>query len=255
MNAGLKSESDLDKVYAMFDLISPDSTELRYLVIDGNPKSKMRPKYGNGKVYKTKEQKNNEEYLSVNFRRAFNKPYTKNVAIGCIFYRSNRQRIDVDNMLKNVMDAANGIIWLDDSQVTAKIGVLELDVERPRTVIVIGQHDSTMKRDLSTKKKCKTCGKTFEVDSPYWNSKTRYCSRECASLSRGESLKTKKKCLNCGDYFKRKNYKQKYCSNECRLNAVHKKNRKKPKAYCEECGKELSKPIYTRCRSCWRGSK
>lgn len=254
MKPTLKSASDLDKARSIFKLLCSESNEMRYMVIEGDPKSKMRPKFGKGRVYKSQEQRNNEEYLALNFRKSFKKPYTTNIAIGCIFFRSNRQRIDVDNMLKNVMDAANGIIWLDDSQVTAKVGVLELDSDRPRTVLVIGHHESTMTRDLETKKKCMNCGKQYEVSSPYWNKTSKYCSRECASHSRGESLKALKKCKQCGKGFKRKNYNQLFCSNDCRLKNLHKKRRKLRKGECSDCGKELSKPGYVRCRECWKKS-
>lgn len=33
------------------------------------------------------------------------------------FVRSNKIRADVDNLLKSVLDALNGIAWLDDAQI------------------------------------------------------------------------------------------------------------------------------------------
>lgn len=39
-------------------------------------------------------------------------------------------------MFKHVCDAGNGILWLDDSQITAKYGGIELDRHRPRTILV-----------------------------------------------------------------------------------------------------------------------
>ena len=248
----LKSESDLDKARAMLQLTSPDTDEFKYFVIEGNPKSKMRPRFGKGRAYKSKEQANNEEYIAMHFRKHFKKPYEKNISIGCIFYRSNKQRIDVDNMLKNVMDSGNNIAWLDDSQVTAKVGVVELDKENPRTVIIIGHHESTMVRNLSTTNKCQKCKKEYELTSAYWKGKSKFCSRECASLSRGENLKILKDCAECNKPFKRNNYKSIYCSNECRYKGSARKRNKLGKGYCKDCNKELSKPGYVQCRDCWR---
>ena len=40
------------------------------------------------------------------------------VALSCSFARKGKRRADLDNMVKAVMDGLNGVIWVDDSQVT-----------------------------------------------------------------------------------------------------------------------------------------
>jgi len=251
----IHSESDLDKARAMARVLMSDSDELRYLVIEGEPQSKMRPRFGKKTAYKSKKQRENEEYLAWHFKKSFEQPYTENVAIGCIFYRSNKQRIDVDNLLKNVMDAATGIVWIDDCQVTAQMGILEYDKERPRTVVIIGKHKTTMTRNLDTKQICQACGKEFEVSSPYWRGRRKFCSPECAAKAQAERRKGKAICLHCGKEFHRKTGGQKYCSKKCALEHLNQKRKHettRKQSYCRYCGKPVSRPEYTRCRDCWR---
>jgi Holliday junction resolvase RusA-like endonuclease len=65
-------------------------------------------------------------------------PLLDNVIVGAEFYRSSRQVVDLDNLLKHVLDAATGVLWVNDCQVTAYDGVaLELDREDPRTVLYV----------------------------------------------------------------------------------------------------------------------
>jgi Holliday junction resolvase RusA-like endonuclease len=52
-------------------------------------------------------------------------------ALGVIAYVPDLRRRDVDNLLKSVMDAGNGIVWADDSQVTIATVARELSRERP----------------------------------------------------------------------------------------------------------------------------
>ena len=76
---------------------------------------------------------------------------TGNVAATLVFYRQTAQRVDVDNLVKHFFDSANGMLWVDDVQVTRISAVLELDRENPRTEFRISPHNSSMVRDLSDK--------------------------------------------------------------------------------------------------------
>ena len=57
------------------------------------------------------------------------------------FYRSTRQVVDLDNLLKHLHDAAEGVIWVNDCQITA-YGVIELHLDRedPRTDLAVEIH-------------------------------------------------------------------------------------------------------------------
>lgn len=53
------------------------------------------------------------------------------------FYRKNQRVCDLDNLLKLVMDACNGIVWDDDSQVNEIHAKVERGSPNPRTVLMI----------------------------------------------------------------------------------------------------------------------
>lgn len=149
--SNIHSGSDLDRALAIFHVLCSDSDMMQYLVVEGLPVPKSRPRFRkNGSVYIDNKQIAAEEYLGYHLKMKFPNPLEGNLAVGCIFFRPTKQRVDVDNMLKHVMDSANKIVWHDDSQVTAQLGIIELDREHPRTVIIIGQHRSTMPRTGKT---------------------------------------------------------------------------------------------------------
>jgi Holliday junction resolvase RusA-like endonuclease len=53
------------------------------------------------------------------------------------FYRATRRRCDVDNLAKAIMDAGNGLVWVDDSQIIKLVAEVRLDAERPRAEVVV----------------------------------------------------------------------------------------------------------------------
>ena len=61
-------------------------------------------------------------------------PFERNVEVSAVFWRSSRQVIDLDNLLKHLLDAATGVCWVNDCQVTRYARIeLRLDREDPRT--------------------------------------------------------------------------------------------------------------------------
>lgn len=120
--------------------------------IEGDPAPKARPRFVNGVVTSSRPQRIAERDTGWELKNHVREPLRGNLAILCIFYRRTRRLVDVDNLVKHILDAANGICWEDDSQVTAQLGILEWDRARPRTVILIGEHQSSMIRKTERKK-------------------------------------------------------------------------------------------------------
>ncbi|MFJ7592467.1 RusA family crossover junction endodeoxyribonuclease [Streptomyces sp. NPDC097617] len=139
-------EFDQERARLLAGALAPGVTEYEFLVMNGDPASKARPRFGNGRAYKTEADTAAETKTGWSLRRSFRQPWSGNLALACVFFRPDRQRIDVDNMVKHVADAGNGIAWLDDAQITAVYGVAELDVEHPRTLIVVARHVSSLDR-------------------------------------------------------------------------------------------------------------
>jgi Holliday junction resolvase RusA-like endonuclease len=244
---------DFDRARALFTALCPGSDDMWYCVLPGEPISKARPRFlKSGRAYNSARQREAEKRIAWRLRRLFTQPLRGNVALGCIFFRPDRQRIDVDNMLKNVCDAATSIAWLDDSQVTGLMGLAELDPEHPRTIIVFGRHISTLTRGEDATKPCVQCGSPMPLvgRSP----RAKYCSTACAYAARPVSLVEPVPCARCEQSFRRKTTTQKYCGVACSNAAKPGSPRpaqRKDRPCHAGCGRQVSKSGYQYCRACW----
>ncbi|WP_078503739.1 RusA family crossover junction endodeoxyribonuclease [Streptomyces sulphureus] len=246
---------DHERAMRLVEALAPGTSDVKVLTILGEPASKSRPRFSrNGKTYKTRADTDAEARTGWHFRRVFRDAWTGNLALGCVFFRPNRQRIDVDNMLKHVCDAANGIAWLDDSQITAVYGAAELDADEPRTLLVVARHRSSLERGTNDVKVCEHCGKTFPRAGAA--GQKRFCTKQCFNASKGRDLTAPVKCKGCATKFRRKTSEQCFCNAACF--AVYQKgrprNRKSNRSRCEDCGKQLSHNRGGRCRACWLAS-
>jgi Holliday junction resolvase RusA-like endonuclease len=247
---------DLDRALAMSAALCANTNSLQFLVIPGAPYSKSRPRFSrNGSVYVKVEDRVQEERTAVFLKQKFRQPMTGNVALGCIFYRPNRQRIDADNMLKHVCDAANGVAYLDDSQVTAVMATVELDADNPRTVIIIGEHATSMTRGTDATKPCEHCGNPITLIGR--KTAKRFCNAECTTAHRGQLLAEPVPCKHCEKPFKRATRAQTMCSPQCRADYLRDRRRGKaaPRSKCEDCQKTLTHTRGGRCRDCWRTAR
>jgi len=48
------------------------------------------------------------------------------------FYRSDQRRVDLDNLLRPVLNALKGVVWKDDSQISEITAIKEIDKDNPR---------------------------------------------------------------------------------------------------------------------------
>jgi len=91
------------------------------LTVEGNPIGKERPRLGKGgHVYtpnKTLSQETAIKWAIRDELRDYDVDGESEFALLCYFYRNDLRRVDADNCLKLVSDAANGMVWKDDSQV------------------------------------------------------------------------------------------------------------------------------------------
>jgi len=246
---------DMQRALAMFNALDLDSDRVHCLVIPGAPWSKARPRFGHGRTYKTKEDTDAQARTALYLRNAIRQQFTGNVAMGCVFYRPNRQRIDTDNLLKHISDAATGVVWEDDSQCTAVMGILEYDPDNPRTVVMFGTHISSLKRGTDSDYPCEVCGALISLKGQ--TLPRRACSPACSQALRGRvSLADPIPCRQCNKPFKRTTRTNVFCSDACRVASMVAKNRSKgkPLSKCSDCGVQLAHYRGGRCRNCWRVS-
>ena len=90
------------------------------LFIDVQPK--QRPRFGkNGSVYTPKETKQCMDALSILYKSYLIKtnkkmmPKGKPLKLSFKIFTKRSRGSDIDNYLKTIMDAGNGILWHDDS--------------------------------------------------------------------------------------------------------------------------------------------
>lgn len=110
--------------------------------VDGQPIPKARPRLGKNGAYTPEKTKAWEYVVSQNAAIHLTEfPFTEDVWLTLEFYRKGKQRADLDNLIKSVMDALNNIMWLDDKQVVritasvsygSKLPGVRINVEPPQ---------------------------------------------------------------------------------------------------------------------------
>lgn len=110
------------------------------IVVPGEPLPKERPrvvrKHGKTVTYTPKRTLQAEEALAWALKAQIRKPYTAPLALEVEFHRATHRRVDLDNLMKLVLDAGNRArIWADDSLVRAFAAWVYYGCPDPRTEI------------------------------------------------------------------------------------------------------------------------
>jgi Holliday junction resolvase RusA-like endonuclease len=209
---------------------------LAHLTIDGEPMSKARARFTNigsrNRTYTPERTKQAEETVAWHFRRTvpqWRVDSARGFGVMAVFFTESFQRRDVDNMLKLVLDAFNGVIWTDDSQVTEVSGRVVRGVDDPRTEIAVYLTPAWARPT----KPCEHCGQPFET---YRSQKTRrFCDRRCGIAWRKEQRR--QSCPQCGgDFYPNPSQQATHCSRVCADKAT------RLMVPCAHCGTEFSKP-------------
>ena len=113
-------------------------SDLASFAVLGPPVPKARPRLGRGwHTFTPKRTKKYEELvgsiasLSMPPGWKIDGAYEVTMRV----YLPNKRRVDVDNVAKSVLDGMNGVVFADDSQVSALSVRRELDRERPRVEV------------------------------------------------------------------------------------------------------------------------
>lgn len=192
------STQGLDELLRAVELVTAaggHGDNITALVIPGEPIAKARARVNRHRHYTPQRTLDAEADIAREIQARRMPRQAGNVAVAAIFYRSNRHRIDTDNLMKTVLDGITkaGTVWKDDSQVTALLAVTEYDPDNPRTVVAIASHESTLTRgDDSFTHTCETCGKGYRPHKGA-ASKSRFCSKACRTTRPARSI-----CEKCG---------------------------------------------------------
>lgn len=234
-----------------------DPEVVAHFTIDGEPQSKARARVAvrNGKPhgYSPESNRRAEQLIGWQFRQAGGRGPVADATFGVFaaFFCGTRQRRDVDNMLKLILDGLNKIAWADDSQVTEVSGRLLRGVPKDaaRTEVIVYHTVTSMTGGLMETKPCEQCGTPIRI----YNSTrhVRFCSPACAGKAKRTAPVSR--CPVCGgDFLTRGSPRRVHCSRECDQKA------RTVTRNCAQCGTEITsarsldrKFCSTDCYSTW----
>ena len=108
------------------------------LWFSGNPIPKGRPRLGFMGYYTPKRTVGWEETVGWQARDQWERrPLLGDLGIKMLFYRENRRKVDLDNLEKAMLDALEGILYQDDSQIKIKTGHIYYSKEHPGVEVEI----------------------------------------------------------------------------------------------------------------------
>lgn len=110
-----------------------------YFTVPGEPLSKERPRWGARHTYTPKRTAAAEVRVVDAFEFAYplGEPLSGELRVRLDFYKGNRRRTDIDNLQKLVLDALNGVAYVDDWQVAELTSTRAYDKAHPRTEVTI----------------------------------------------------------------------------------------------------------------------
>lgn len=150
-------------------------------VVPGEPASKARARFtayrGKARTYTPEATRTAELAIAARYRKAAGPRVvddTHQFRVEAVFVNGTRQRRDVDNMLKLVLDGLNKVAWQDDVQVSEVTGSkVWSDHGDSRTEVRITKLGLIPLRTAT----CVKCGVAYRT-YPSWTSK-RFCSDDC----------------------------------------------------------------------------
>lgn len=133
------------------------------------------------------------------------------------FFLSNRRKVDLDNLIKPIMDAGTRVVWADDSQVVEVYAIVLRDDPDPRVEVLIYAIEDFVDYHHS----CLYCGKELHGPEGFGKGLTKkYCSVRCHDNAQRQGKE--RVCEECGKTFWSGRYKglkrkvnKRFCSRAC----------------------------------------
>jgi Holliday junction resolvase RusA-like endonuclease len=189
------------------------------VTVPGEPVPKSRARLGRGRAYTPAATTTAEQRFGWAFRAAkVARNDHDDLGLRVVFRASTHQRRDLDNCIKLVCDAANGIVWRDDVQVTRIEADMIRGVDDPGTTVEVWIARARERR-------CEACGA-----GPLTAGQAKYCSKRCYDGNQRRGIV--RRCKGCGvDVYRQAGKSQArvvFCTPECRRAQGER---------CRNCGK------------------
>ena len=108
--------------------------------VSGNPVPKQSYRHSKKGNWQPKRVTDWEETVGWAAKQAYRgEPTDKRYCVRLTFWRKGKRKVDVGNLTKPVLDAMQGIIYIDDEQVDRLIINREYDAENCGVEVVIGE--------------------------------------------------------------------------------------------------------------------
>lgn len=109
--------------------------------VPGEPVPKQRARTVKGRTYTPERTREAEDAVLVAWMKAgvrHTPLKSDRYGVHLTFFRKTKRACDIDNLAKTVLDALNGVAWVDDSQVAIlTLAKASARTDRPRTVVRI----------------------------------------------------------------------------------------------------------------------
>lgn len=115
--------------------------------VPGSPKPKERPRFGKGLTYTAKGTRDYEKTVQVSAMKALTQWRIENqgrhwtgvgrFSLNCFLFFDDRRKRDIDNCLKSISDALNGMLYDDDHQIDEIYAYRDYDRHEPRAVVTV----------------------------------------------------------------------------------------------------------------------
>lgn len=107
----------------------------------------MRTRRGKVRVLNSERQRVRSAELRWKLQTQWSSPLKGTVVMGTVFFRSSHRVVDLDNLEKQLWDAAKGVIFENDRQVKRAVSLIEVDPDNPRTVVAVGRTTLAVKKE------------------------------------------------------------------------------------------------------------
>jgi Holliday junction resolvase RusA-like endonuclease len=99
----------------------------------------MRTRRGKVRVLNSERQRLRAAELRWQLQLQWSQPWNGPVVMGVVFFRRTHREVNVDNLEKQLYDAAEGVIYHNDRQVKRTVPLIEVDPGHPRTVVAVAR--------------------------------------------------------------------------------------------------------------------
>lgn len=115
--------------------------EVVRFIVPGAPVPKARPRFAKGHTYTPPQSLAYERKVGLCAREAGAHPTRSKLILTVNFRLPNARRVDLDNLVKSVLDGLNGVAWWDDYQVVELFAGKRIDPRNVGATVIVQEEE------------------------------------------------------------------------------------------------------------------